>query len=147
MTALIDFDTLKSRRDPDFHARLIDVSVTPVDHQHIRLSFTIPQDITPLAVYARLVEQRPWSLSRSVGASVVAQLENKLVPGPNTILINRNTGPLSDLLGLTETGVDYILVIAISADGRAWGPISESAFTMPAPPAGARDILRPILVD
>lgn len=147
MTDLIEFDTLRARRNPAAGVRILRLQVTPLDHNRLEVDLTLPDGLVPLAFYVRLIEQRPWSLSRSLGAAVVGQFDRNLVGGQNRIIIDRRQGPLSDLLRLAEPGIDYTILTAISADGRTWGPISETGFTLPPPPAGAREVLKPILVD
>lgn len=147
MTEIINFDTPRARRHSNQHATLSGLDIDPLDHDRLRIRLTIAAEAQPVALYARLIERRPWSLSRSVGAAVVAQLDQPLRAGVNEWIIDRRAGPLSNLLGRTEPGVEYEFIFAISLDGRTWGPIESDDFIIPTPPSGARDILRPRLIE
>lgn len=147
MSERIDFDTPQARRTPVVQATIANLTLEPIDHDRLRVKLTIAADARPTALYARLIERRPWSLSRSIGAAVVAHLDQPLQAGVNEWILDRRAGPMSDLLGRTEHGLEYEFVVAISLDGRTWGPITSSPFTMPLPPSGTRDVLRPRLMD
>jgi len=147
ITDIIEFDAIRARRNSAPTAIINKLETEPVDHDRLKVRLELAEGIKASAVYVRLIEQRPWSQSQSIGAAVVARLEHPLHGGVNEWIIDRRSGPLSDILRRTEPGLEYELAVAISVDGRTWGRVDSASFVMPAPPAGAQDVLRPLLME
>ncbi len=140
----IDFDRKGARGDADQSAVIQGLKVQALDHERIRIDFTLG-DIVPRALYVRLVEQRPWRLPRGLGEVVVSGLGDAVHAGANSLTINRRGGLLSALLARAEPGRRYTLVIAVTRDGRRWGPIEDAEVDLPVPPENGLDPMRPLL--
>ena len=140
----IDFDHKGSRGENDQAAVVQGLSVRALDHQRLSIAFTLGP-IVPRAFFVRLVEQRPWRLPRGIGEVVVSGLGDTIKAGSNTLVIDRRGGLLSALLARAEPGRRYTLVIAITRDGRRWGPIGDADVDLPLPLDHESDPMRPRL--
>jgi hypothetical protein len=131
---LIDFDRQIARPQADPEAAVSELDLEPLGGGRFRLSFAIPEQAKPRALYASLVEVRPWRFPRSVGQAAYIDREGIIAGGKNTLVLSTDSGAFSDLLGKIEPGNAYILKLAYSRDGRTWGPIAETRFVMPEAP-------------
>lgn len=140
----LDFDRKGARGEVDPSAVVQELSVSALDHERLRINFRLG-DIAPRALYVRLIERRPWRLPRGLGEVVVSGLGDTVHAGANSLVIDRRGGLLSGLLAQTEPGRRYSLVIAVTRDGRLWGPIEDADVDIPAAPERELDPLRPLL--
>jgi hypothetical protein len=121
-----------------------ELHVAALDQDRVRIDFRLGE-IEPRALYVRLVEQRPWRLPRGLGEVVVSGLGETIHAGANSIIIDRRGGLLSALLAKAEPGRRYTLVMAVTRDGRRWGPIEDADIDLPALPEPEPDPLRPLM--
>ena len=140
----IDFDHKGRRGDVDPAAVIQGLSVRALDHQRVAIDFTLGP-IVPRALYVRLVEQRPWKLPRGLGEVVVSGLGETVHAGANALVLDRRSGLLSALMARAEPGRRYTLVIAVTRDGRIWGPIEDADFDLPTELKPGPDPMRPLL--
>jgi hypothetical protein len=85
----------------------------------------------PRALYASLVEVRPWHFPRTVGQAAYVNRDRTVIGGRNVLILSAAAGTFSELLSKIEPGNAYILKLAYSRDGSTWGPMYETRFTMP----------------
>lgn len=144
----IDFDERGPHPRNDPRATLTTLDATILDRQRLQVDLTLPDGAVPRALYIRLVEQQPWRLPRTVSELVVAEDGKHVGPGANRLIIDRRCGYLSAVLAQTTGDRRYELQIAYTLDGRQWGAISSTTFTMPPDPVTKPEIddpLRPLM--
>lgn len=144
----IDIDRRGPRYQSDPRARILGIDAKPVDHQRLAVTLRLPDGTLPRALYLRLVEQRPWRLPRPISELIVTEDGSHLEPdGSSQFTIDRRSGYLSALLEKVLPGHRYELQMAYTLDGRQWGSVTTTSFTMPPgpppDPASGNDPLRP----
>lgn len=142
MERVIEFDRVGARPTPANSVALAELRVRAIDDQRVRMTFTLPE-VPVRALYVRLVEYRRWRLARVAGEVVITGFGERLRAGHNDLVIDRRGGMLSALLARAQPGGRYELALALSRDGRTWGPIADVDFDLPLPPPPEADPLRP----
>ncbi|MBA2481887.1 MAG: hypothetical protein H0V44_14575 [Planctomycetes bacterium] len=126
----IEFDREGPLPQADPEASIRSLSVTSMRDRRIRVAFTIPDNDRPQALYVSLLEARPWKLTRILGHQAILNSNGVIGGGENVLVLSPESGLLSNLLAQVVPGNQYVLKLAYTRDGQAWGPVAQTEFEL-----------------